>query len=246
MNRNALIGAGVASGVIGIALVVVASMRGKGDEAKAPSPALSAAPSAPSASSGPTIDQAPDVVAVLQRDYELVVECSSEDLGWGVCHGEEKGGFLQVRACAEQAAKTCAAVADVLAERPPSATTPCGKTVESAMRAYVKGRVEFTKARLEWLDKKKGTFIPALINKTMADACTGELCADKPLEVNFKNADIVAVNSLECVKPLFNCDPPLGNVCWLAKVASRLGLGPEPTPGPLKSAATGADLSKAN
>lgn len=246
MNNSVAIGAGVAGLVIGAGLVVAGVLRDRATPTVTSTATASSSqpsPPAPSASQASPGDEAADVVAVLRRDYELVLKCEREDAKWATCHDDEKGGFAKVRACAERSAKACAAVVEAFEETPPLATSACGRSVEAAIRAYANGRSALTKARLAWLDRKQGTLANAIRAKPLAEACAHEACADKPLEIQFEHASFSSVSAIECVKPLFVCDPPLGNVCWLGKVASRLGLGPDAKRGPLRAAATGAELS---
>lgn len=257
MNRNTMIGTGVAAGAIGLALVGGTLLRSRESETRtgAEPPRASTttpgaaeqqppAPTAQAVDAAAKVDAAAEVVAILRRDAALVHECGDSAAKWSACHDREKGGFDKVRECAANVATTCARVSKTLTERPATATTACGVIVESTLRSHSDAQAKFHKEKLEWLDKKKTALLPALRGRTLFEGCNDQLCEGQPFEWQYAKAGWSTVNSIECVKPLFVCDPPRGNVCWVSKIIKRLGIGPDGQPGSIRSAATGLELSE--
>jgi len=79
----------------------------------------------------------------------------------------------------------------------------CGKEIEDRSRRFINGRLAFAKDMLDFLERKR---------------------AEKPVDFEPEYPDWPTINGVECTKTLFQCGPT-NNVCWVNKVADRLGLG---------------------
>lgn len=201
------------------------------------------APTESATKTPPEETEAADAVQVIRRLYPLGQSIGAEDWKWATCHDETKG-YTALLACERGVSQR---IADLAKSLPPEAiaTQACGRTIEAAHRQYIQGQAAFHADHLAWLERLKPKLTVPMAGKSQSDACDEKLCADEPHDFQPKygapdGANYGHVNSVECVKELFDCAPPTGNVCWINKVANRLGVGPEPKPGAVTVKATGA------
>ena len=204
---------------------------------------------APPVPSGPTAkDEADDAVATLRAYYPLGQLVGHQDFMWATCHDETKGYAALLTCERGVVAEIGAAVA-----RTPAATSaklPCGKEIETAHRLYLKAQPAFHSDHLKWLESMRARLTARMVGRSQSDACGDDdkLCSGEPMDTDTKygpdyhGASYSRVNTVECTKRLFECEPPVGNECWIGKVADRLGLGEKPAFGTLRVRSTGESL----
>lgn len=198
---------------------------------QAPDPAAAAAPATANGEGPETLapdDAAKDVATVLRANYPL--SCKSVGAGndWAKCHDVTKG-FENVLRCA-QAAR---AKAKAAASKPPGETarSTCGKTIASASRGVVVATAKMFDDLVPWLEKHRAQLAGPMANGSLQDACESITCDDEPSESlpAYADASYRHVMDVECTKSLFRCGPATDNVCWINKVADRLGLACDAT-----------------
>ncbi len=217
-----------------------------GASAVTPERTGTAAPSgAPASSSTPLAldDEARDVVAVVRSSHAIACSVANNDAS-ARCHDEVKG-FAAARKCYVDGLEVAKRAQ---AKKPsPVARFPCGKSIEAATLGYLDSVVALMTDSIAWLDAHKAALTSSMAGKTFADACDEPVsCADFPMEFDEKHsgASWAAISAIECTKPLLQCGAP-DNVCWVDKVAERLGLACDSTenkPNDLRVRATGTVL----
>lgn len=176
--------------------------------------------------------EADDAVRMLRAYYELGQAVAVADDRWAKCH-DETVGFDALLACAKGVHEE---VARLRAKLPPvrAASGACGHEVEGAHRAYIEGQERFHADVVAWLEKYRTALARPLSRAALPDgACDAapKACEAQPIVYAETygagdGASYARVNGIECTKRLFRCGPA-DNVCFVNKVASRLGLGPE-------------------
>ncbi|WP_437643745.1 hypothetical protein [Sorangium sp. So ce362] len=176
--------------------------------------------------------EADDAVRVLRAYYGIGQAVAAADWRWAKCHDETKG-FDPLLDCAKSVG------ADIQALRaripaPALATSSCGHEIEGAHRRYVEAQERFHADVVAWLEKHRAALTAPLKRAALPDgACDAapKACEAQPIDASEKygpgdGASYARVNGIECTKRLFTCGAA-DNVCFVNKVASRLGLGPE-------------------
>lgn len=164
-----------------------------------------------------------DTAAAIRAFYPLGCRSGKASADWGACHDETKG-FNNVLRCAHAArALTRSAAAGLPATTPQSA---CGREVASANRTVVMASVKLYEDLVAWLEKNRGKLTPALANQSLSDACAEAGCDDKPSEFDATHSDAsyAGIMGVQCTKALFQCGRAANNVCFINKVADRLGV----------------------
>lgn len=189
-----------------------------------------ASPAAPS--EGPEVLQpdeaAKDVASVLRATYPLSCKAAGANNDWATCHDETKG-FDNVLRCAQGAR----AKAKALASRIPADTarSTCGKTIGAASRGVVTSTAKMLDDLVAWLEKHRAQLVGPMATAALSDACDTVNCEDMPSEFApaYEGASYRHVMEVECTKTLFQCGTARDNVCFINKVADRLGLSCDPT-----------------
>jgi hypothetical protein len=175
--------------------------------------------------------EADDAVRMLRAYYDLGQAVAAADWRWAKCH-DETVGFDALLACEKG---VLAEVHGLRARMPPgaSATSTCGHEIEDAHRFYADGQERLHSDLVAWLEKNRAALVPAMRRKALPDACSAaaKACDSRPTDASERygaihGASYARVNAIECTKRLFKCGAA-DNVCFVNKVASRLGLGPE-------------------
>lgn len=215
-------------------------------------PPVAAAPPAPVAQKAaepaevlPADDAARDVAAVLKAVHPLACKAAGANNDWAKCHDETKG-FQNVLRCAQAArAKAKAAASRFPAD---TARSTCGKAISSASRGVAETTAKMFDDLVAWLEKHRTELSGPMANATIGDACETVSCDDQPSEFaeGYEAASYARVMAVNCTKPLFQCGNAGDNVCWINKVAARLGVacdGAEnKTDSPLSVRATGTTI----
>jgi hypothetical protein len=132
-------------------------------------------------------------------------------------------GFQPVFACAEaQAAFAAAARAEMPAA---AAQTQCGRSIEAPLRATVADSARFLEDTVAYLNANAAALRATLHGKHLATS-KGKIEQGVPREELYEGTGFANVMQVECTKTLFQCGA-VGNVCFVNKVAARLGLAGE-------------------
>ncbi|WP_437731283.1 hypothetical protein [Sorangium sp. So ce1335] len=179
--------------------------------------------------------EADDVVRVLRALYPIGQAVGGADWDWSTCH-DKTVGFDALLSCAKEAHTKIRAQQ---AKMPTGtiASSACGKDIEQAHRAYIDGQERYHADVVAWLEQHRAALTPALRRRSLPDgACDAarKACDAMPIDVASKygaehGASYARVNTIECTKQLFVCGST-DNVCYIGKVADRLGLGSDGTP----------------
>jgi hypothetical protein len=191
--------------------------------APAPSPTKTEAPEVLHPEAAAT-----DVAAVLRAVHPLACAAAGSNNDWAKCHDETKG-FDNALRCAQTArAKAKAASAKLPAD---GARSTCGKTISSASRGVVTTTVKMFDDLVAWLEKHRAQLAGPMANATLQDACESMTCDDEPSDIlpAYEAASYARVMDVSCTKTLFQCGPAVDNVCWINKVADRLGVACDAT-----------------
>lgn len=217
----------------------------------------SSSPTAPSIAIAPhpgsvANDEARDAVRALRVFWPIGDEAATgASQKFDHCHDDLKG-FANLERCVDEVVSEAAA-AEAKLPPAPIAKLACGKDIEAAHREYVPAAHRFTSDFLAWLRANKKRLAPAMAAKTLPDASEAfeDLWSTRPMEGDEDRygkrwgASYARVMNVECTKTIFTCPLPVGNVCWINKVAKRLRLTPEEPPGErdsLQVAATGLEI----
>jgi hypothetical protein len=203
------------------------------------SPTTSTTPAAP-------LDaDAADTVATMREVYPLACRGSAADWKWAKCHDETKGYEPMLR-CAEQAhAQAQVAKSEF---KPTNPTSACGHAIALAARDFLAALAPMLAETVEWLRAHRAQLAPAMMNKSLHEACDSVDCAGMPGAFGkYEKASFVQLGGLKCTSDLFQCGGDQANVCAIQKVAARLSLACDPSenkPGdPLLARATGRRLN---
>jgi hypothetical protein len=241
----ALIGGGAAVAAVAIAIAVMLP------KSTPPAPSSAAAPtstavSAPPAPQHPDELAAIDVVRVLRAHYKTAQDIGSPDFAIAGCN-DKSNGYQALVDCSTPHVEAIKAIS---AKATPAgvATSPCGKELETALATFITMTTTYNIDHYRWLLDSKARLAPAMAGKNVSDACErlGKFCDTRPRNYQPKYAKASTfepIMSVNCVKTLFQCGPA-GNVCWVNKIADRLGIG-ERAPassGDLKVRATGRTI----
>jgi hypothetical protein len=121
---------------------------------------------------------------------------------------------------ADAARKSVAAV-------PATPATGCAAVIDARVRQYVDARQHLLADAVSWLKTNRAVLDPALRGKTISD-CEVDACRGMPKEYEDKyQGSVLSLDDLSCTKALFTCGAP-ANVCFVNKIASRLGLACDP------------------
>lgn len=218
--------------------VLIISLLLTGASCSRTEPAPGQAKTEPSAS--PIDLEGADAVRVIRLYYPLGRKAEHADWTWAGCEDDTKG-YGNLFKCEQATADLVASVAAEVYQKNPTAVGDCGKQIEDAHRKYLTSLSVFHADHLAWFIRMKSQLATAMVGKTQRDACS-ERCRGEPQEgesgTPYEGANYSNVN-VKCVAELFDCTPPIGNVCWINKIASRLGIGPDASPGLLMVKQTG-------
>ena len=203
------------------------------------------APAAPT-TPPPSADdaEADDAVRVLRVYYPIGRAVGDEDWRSAGCF-DRTVGYEELAACIESVASKIRGYAATMPDGP-LARYACGHEIETVHRAYVTAQAAFRSASYDWLKANRARLEPRMRTKPLHGACSGQkFCESRPLigadpwsfETGWDSSRI------KCTTVLFECLPGHGNVCWVNKVADRLGLGKDRHPGPLLVKSTGRRLN---
>ena len=176
----------------------------------------------------PPDEAAKDVAIVLKGTYPLSCKAAGATSDWATCHDETKG-FDNVLRCAKAAqTKARSVVARVPSDTPRST---CGKAIATASRGVVMTAAKMLDDVVAWLEKHRAQLMGPMANAALSDACDAVNCDDMPNEFTapYEGASYARVMGVNCTKTLFQCGTAADNVCWINKVADRLGLACDPT-----------------
>ena len=194
---------------------------------------------------GATDVEAEDTARTVTRLFPIRCEAGHADWDWAGCH-DEAVGYAKVLECAM---RNQARAAAAKARLPTSevAQSPCGRIVEKAVRDQAEATDRYMGDMVAWLKGSKTLLARKLSGKSLTDGCDGD-CPGKP--ESFAPAyerKSIGEEEMACTKALFECGPPKGNVCFVGKVAARLGAACNPaenhTDSPLFASATGRRLA---
>ena len=170
-----------------------------------------------------------DAMRAIVSAYPVACAAQKAESAWAKCHDKTKG-YDAVLKCA----RDCASIATDAATRLPAriAKLPCGTTIEQSCAGVVTTSATFFPEVVAWLEKSKAKLSPKLSGKSLYEACGDAegLCDDEPEESSEKYQALGWGNvmGVDCTKALFQCGIDKENVCWINKVADRLGASCEP------------------
>jgi hypothetical protein len=177
------------------------------------------------------IDPAVDLVRVLRRDHPAALRCARAESAWGVVHDESRAGFEAYLKANKAVVDACSAE-----QAKPDAVTPCAAELETRERVVPAAIRAHRTAYVTWLEANRAKLEPAMRGRTFVEACDAGACTGEP---NQSDEAATGGFDVECAAGLFRCEPPLGNVCGVPKLACRLGLDPDCKPRAVASRATG-------
>lgn len=196
-------------------------------QSPSPSPTPAASASAESPASRAT-EEATQAVRALGVYYPLAFRGNEPLDAFAKCHDEIKG-YAALLKCLEAPSTKADANANTL---PPaqSFSMACASEIESKSRALVSTTSAFLKAYTDWLRANEKKLRPAMVGKTIGDACEWDWCSTAPDSFpggSHGGASFANINQIECTKALFQCGSA-DNECHIGKVAARLGVDPDP------------------
>ncbi len=190
------------------------------------------APGAPSPASADDAD-ADDAVTVLRAYWPIGLQAAQADSKWSTCHDETKGYDPYLKCLTE--AYTLVFAANRRLDDAPHASRVCGKEIETAHRDYLAAQLKLFDDRLKWTKAARAELVPRMAAASIWDACQPDgSCKGQPIAgvAGEPATDYSRIMNVGCTKTLFRCDKA-DNVCWINKVAARLGLGPDKPGGTL-------------
>jgi hypothetical protein len=116
-------------------------------------------------------------------------------------------------------------------------TTGCAHEISSAIVDYVDANEKWIMAFNGWLAANEVALRKAMIGRPLTQACRGRFKCDAQ---DLNGPTFESASAIQCTKAIFSCGS-LSNVCWVNKVADRLGIG-DGRPGALTVRATGAPI----
>jgi hypothetical protein len=184
--------------------------------------ACKAAPTAappPDASAPPTVDEYSAATDAIRSLNPVWCSAAHADFEWATCHDETKG-YAAFLACTEA---TVAKVTAAQGSLPKAvAEGKCGAEVDGAVRVYINDRAKFFPEYVAWLKANRSKVEPLMRGATIIDATDKDSSLHEPM-----SPISTGPNAIECVQKLFRCGPS-DNVCWVPKVAARLGVACDP------------------
>lgn len=197
-----------------VALTVIACSRAKSEQ---PPDAGAAVPSP-----DPAEVEAQDTAEAIVRTHPGVCRVAAALAKFDTCHDETKG-FDAMLKCAEEARDAARAGGAALPPLQPA--SPCGREVARASAEMVAGTTLYLTDTAAWLKASRGKLAGRLSSATLSTVCADGQCGGIPTEGEGKYAKsgYATVSEVECTKTLFACGGG-DNVCWIQKVAARLGV----------------------
>lgn len=186
--------------------------------------------SLPSASSTSSQDDgdARDTANAIRVTYPAFCDVAAARSKWDHCHDHTKG-YAAILKCAQEAK----AAANAATSPTPQTTSMCGHSVVSSTGTIIRGVRLYLADTVTWLTVNAPTLKKALASKSLHEACDDIDCTGAPndhAEGEYASASFLPLTTMECTKTLFQCGEAKDNVCWLQKVASRLGVACEGDP----------------
>lgn len=188
------------------------------------------------------VDEAPETAMALATYHPVACRIGAADWSFGTCH-DDVNGYGNSLACVRKA------LAAAKAELPktPSAddATGCAGSIRKGIRESGDVTARFLADFVAWMEANRGALQTAMARKPLSEACDDleDVCSLKPSQYDPKYDGYGYAHvqkHAQCTKSVFVCGTD-DNVCWLPKVASRLGVACDPnenTTGPLLSRAT--------
>jgi hypothetical protein len=177
-------------------------------------------PSLPAKIAGP--NDADQTVAVLAALYLPVCRGNSARVNWDECTKERKS-YDQLKACAAASLEDGrAATTAVNSLAKTIGTTPCSQDLELRLRQSAEANGQFLADVAAWLDRNKASITRVAAKGPIRDL-RDEIPDEFPSFDGTKYPGRGAHVNIECTKTLFQCGYA-NNVCWVNKVADRLGL----------------------
>lgn len=206
------------------------------------------APASPSALKA-VVDEALGAAKVLVAYHPVACRVADASDAFGQCHDGARG-YDAALACARDALELANAEIESLPSEE-GVGPDCGSQIRASIHTSGIVTARFLSDFVDWMESNKAALKRAMRGGTIVDACDRDesICRSKPSEhdpykyAGFGYAHVQA--RADCTAELFVCGEP-NNVCWISKVASRLGVACDPsenTPSPLLSKATGKRIS---
>lgn len=170
--------------------------------------------------------EAIDAANVIKTLHPLRCVAGKADWKWAKCHDEMKG-FDNVLACVREVKASAESAAGQLPTGK-VAKSPCGGTIEAAVRDNVTLTAQFLSDTEKWLVAHRAEMTPRMQMKSFWDACSGKACEGRPNSYAPPyDKSLFSEDKMSCTKELFRCGAP-DNVCFIGKVAGRLGVACDP------------------
>lgn len=163
-----------------------------------------------------------DTADAIRATYSSFCAIADAQSKWDDCHDHTKG-YSAVLKCAQDARNMAYAVTFAA----PRTTSACGSNIVSSTSTIIKGMRVYLDDTVTWLTVRAVPLKKALATRSMSDACDDIDCSTLPFnggDGKYSDASLVPITSIECTKDLFQCGRARDNVCWINKVASRLGI----------------------
>lgn len=147
---------------------------------------------------------------------------------WATCHDETKG-YANLLRCAQNAKNASEAALRSLPSNEPA--SECGREIATASTSMVRASVTLYTDLIAWLEKNRSRLEGPLKTSPLTDVCNRLDCGDQPSQFDgrYELASYATVSRIECTKALFQCGRARDNVCWINKVASRIGVACDPS-----------------
>ncbi|MFZ3322924.1 MAG: hypothetical protein WA190_11175 [Usitatibacter sp.] len=166
--------------------------------------------------------EAEDAAKAIRRFHPIACRSGKADWRYSGCHDDTKG-YDNLRMCVSLALTEAK---DALSDLPPSkvASRACGIQFENAARGVIEGTATYLTALDGWLAANEKKLRPLMTSKSLWDACNANRCDGLPesTDAAYERMSFAHINQIECMPRLFRCGPA-DNVCWIGKVAARLG-----------------------
>jgi hypothetical protein len=187
----------------------------------------------PSPAASPTVvasaSEAKTTAGAVRQFYPLDCAANAASWKWATCHDETKG-FDQVLACATAARDEADATSARFPAAQPGPDPSCGGTIETNSRAFVELTAMYLDDLVVWLAAHRNSLAGPLKKSAFQDLDNDRLKVGMPnaWDQKYGGSDPAGVrfgwvNDIVCTKALYRCGLQDDDVCWVQKVASRLG-----------------------
>lgn len=168
-------------------------------------------------------EEAQDTVRVLGVYFRAGQDAGKASWDWAECHDRARG-YTKIVNCTEVLLEQARDARSRLPAEP-IAHTSCAKEVEAAHRTVIEATPLFFEDVLSFLKTHERPLSKVFGGRTIQDKFADPALKELPQYDNAKYAPAGYQNvmAIECTKTLFICGQA-NNVCWVNKVAARLGL----------------------